>query len=163
MGKARIDCGLLSAFLRLYELCETPEKIRFIAPVLIKEIHLRLLLSPLGKYICAINTPDGSGIRLAEVMSHLRNNYKEISDISELSKIAGMSQSTFYRKFRAITGMSPLQYQKRLRLYEAKRLMIENGETAANAAYAVGYESPSQFSREYKKIFGAPPKKNIVQ
>lgn len=162
-GVAKIEADMLAAFLRFFELSETPKKIEYLSSAMLKEIHIRLLLSPLGKYICGINAPNGSGIKLAKVMSYLRENYKRMLNISELSKLAGMSQSTFHRSFKAITGISPLQYQKHLRLYEAQKLMITKNATVSDAAFEVGYDSPSQFSREYKRIFGIPPKKSLVK
>ena len=152
-GAAKIDGGLLGAFLRLYELSENPREAKFMAPILIREIHLRLLMGPLGGHIRAINTPDSSGHRISKVISWLRANYKEPAEICALAKMAGMSPASFHRHFKKVTEMSPLQYRKRLRLYEARRLMLAENETAAGAAYAVGYESPAQFSRDYKGRF----------
>lgn len=160
-GTSKIDGGLLGAFLRLYELSENPREAKFMAPILIREIHLRLLMGPLGGQIRAINTPDTSGHRISKAISWLRANYKEPVEIGGLSKLAGMSPASFHRHFKKVTEMSPLQYRKRLRLYEARRLMLAENETAAGATYAVGYESPAQFSRDYRSVFGNPPKRSL--
>lgn len=93
---------------------------------------------------------------------HVQEHVREPIDVEELAEKVGMGASTFYRQFRAVTAMSPLQYQKQVRLNEAQRLMIADGLDAASAGFAVGYESPSQFSREYKRQFGAPPARHVA-
>ena len=98
---------------------------------------------------------------MAQAISWLRNNYKEPVQVDELAKKVNMATSTFHRHFKQLTSLSPLQFQKRLRLYEAQRLMLVENEYAANACMAVGYESPTQFNREYKRLFGEPPSRNI--
>ena len=160
-GVAKIDAELLDAFLRLYKLSEKPKEAEILSPVIIREIHLRLLMGPLGKHLRGINTPDSAGSQVAKAISWLRENFREPLTINKLSNLANMSAPSFHRHFKKITEMSPLQYQKHLRLYEAQRLMLVESETASNAAYAVGYESPTQFNREYKRLFGAPPRRSL--
>lgn len=161
VGAYKADEDLLDLFLRIYKLSETPDKVIYLSSLLLKEMHLRLILSPLGRYICRINAPDGNNF--SKAINYIRNNYKKIIEIGELAKIAGLSQSAFHRNFKRITGMSPLQYQKYLRFYEAQRLMSTGNETVENIAFEVGYGSTSQFFREYKKAFGDPPKKSIAK
>lgn len=156
-----IETDLLDAFLRLTELLDKPDQIPVLAPMIIREIHYRLLVGPRGKFLRAINTAGSQGNRIAQVISWLRENYKEPLQVDELARKANMATSTFHRRFKQITTLSPLQYQKRLRLYEAQRLMLVENEYAANACLAVGYESPTQFNREYKRLFGEPPSRNI--
>lgn len=161
VGAYKADEDLLDLFLRIYKLSETPDKVIYLSSLLLKEMHLRLILSPLGRYICRINAPGGNNF--SKAINYIRNNYKKIIEIGELAKIAGLSQSAFHRNFKRITGMSPLQYQKYLRFYEAQRLMSIGNETVENIAFEVGYGSTSQFFREYKKAFGDPPKKSIAK
>ena len=161
VGAYKADEDLLDLFLRIYKLSETPDKVVYLSSLLLKEMHLRLILSPLGRYICRINAPGGNNF--SKAINYIRNNYKKIIEIGELAKIAGLSQSAFHRNFKRITGMSPLQYQKYLRFYEAQRLMSIGNETVENIAFEVGYGSTSQFFREYKKTFGDPPKKSIAK
>ena len=160
-GLAKVDTELLGAFLRLLTISENPREAEVLSSTILKEIHLRLLMGPLGKHLCGINTPDTAGNQVARAISWLRKNFREPLTVSQLSGLANMSAPSFHRHFRRITKMSPLQYQKHLRLYEAQRLMLMENETASNAAYAVGYESPTQFSREYKRLFGNPPRKSL--
>ncbi len=161
VGAYKADEDLLDLFLRIYKLSETPDKVIYLSSLLLKEMHLRLILSPLGRYICRINAPGGNNF--SKAINYIRNNYKKIIEIGGLAKIAGLSQSAFHRNFKRITGMSPLQYQKYLRFYEAQRLMSIGNETVENIAFEVGYGSTSQFFREYKKAFGDPPKKSIAK
>lgn len=161
LSVAPIETDILNAFVRLVELLDNPEQIPVLAPMIIREIHYRLLVGPRGIYLRAINTSGTQGSRIAEVISWLRNNYKKPLQVDELARKANMATSTFHRHFKQITTLSPLQYQKRLRLYEAQRLMLVENEYASSACLAVGYESPTQFSREYKRLFGEPPARNI--
>ena len=156
-----IEADILDAFVRLTELLDNPEQIPVLAPMIVREIYYRLLTGPRGKYLRAINTTGTRGSRIAQAITWLRNNYKEPLQVDELAKKVNMATSTFHRHFKQITTLSPLQYQKRLRLYEAQRLMLVENEYASNACLAVGYESPTQFNREYKRLFGEPPARNI--
>lgn len=163
MGVTEADDALLDAFYRLVVLLEQPEKQRIMAPMIIREIHYLLLTSSLGDILLSVNTKGSQNNRIAEAISWLKTNYREPLKIETLAKKFNMAESSFYRHFNKVTSLSPLQYQKRLRLYEAQRLMLSENFDAANAAYNVGYESASQFNREYKRMFGMPPKTNVKQ
>jgi AraC-like DNA-binding protein len=153
---AKAGAGLLEAFLRLVNLLDTPERIPVLAPMIIREIHYCLLTSPEGDDFRHLGTAKNPNNQIAQAAAWLRSNYREAFNLTKLAGMVNMSQSSFCRHFSRITGMSPLQFQKRLRLYEARRLLLI-GTTAETAAYEVGYESPSQFNREYKRQFGEPP------
>lgn len=156
-----IEMDILDAFIRLTELLDSPEQIPVLAPMIVREIHFRLLIGSRGKYLRATNTAGTRGNRIVQAISWLRNNYKKPLQVDELARKVNMATSTFHRHFKQITTLSPLQYQKRLRLYEAQRLMLVENEYASNACLAVGYESPTQFNREYKRLFGEPPARNV--
>lgn len=156
------DEGLISAFARLVELLEQPEdKQKILAPLVMKEIHYLLLSGPLGNLIKAANTNGNQYNQIAGAINLLKENYKEKINMDELARSLNLAPSSFYRHFKKVTTVSPLQYQKQLRLYEAQRLMLTGEYNAESASYIVGYESPTQFSREYKKMFGNPPKTDI--
>lgn len=160
-GLGSFDAPLLSAFARLFELLEHPEDTDVMAPLIHKEIHYRLLKSEQGHRLNQISVHGTHGQRISKAIDWLKLNYAETLDINTLADLVQMSTSSLYQHFRQLTGMSPLQYQKWLRLNEAKRLMISEHLDAASAAFQVGYESPSHFSREYRRLYGLPPKKDI--
>ena len=152
---------LLEAFIRLVKLEETPERISIFAPMITKEIHYLLLSGPQGaclRHFCA-NQPQTP--RIVRALDWMRTHFSEPLNIPELAERAGMAPSTFHKHFKDLTSLSPIQFQKRLRLHEAERLMFSEGKTVDSAAFAVGYESPSQFSREYKRLFGSAPRQDI--
>ena len=163
MGVAEADESLLDAFHRLILLLKQPEKQKIMAPMIIKEIHYLLLTSPLGDILRSVNTKGSQNNQIANAIAWLKENYREPLKIDQLARKFNMAESSFYRHFNKVTSLSPLQYQKQLRLYEAQRLMLSENFDAANAAYEVGYESASQFNREYKRMFGMPPKTNVNQ
>lgn len=153
---------LLDAFVRLVGLVQAPDDLAVMAPMLVREIHFRLLKSPLGQLLrslCAFGTP---GSQIAQAVGWLRKNFRKPVTIEELSLLCHMAPSTFHRYFKEVTTLSPLQYQKRLRLEEARRLLLE-GRSVAEAAFDVGYESSTQFSREYKRFFGDSPKNSVLK
>lgn len=159
---ADADNDLINAYTRLAELLEQPEsKQKILAPMILKEIHYLLLSGPLGSLIKAANTKGNQYNQIAGAINLLKENYKEKINMDELAKSLNLAPSSFYRHFKKVTTISPLQYQKQLRLYEAQRLMLSGEHNAESASYLVGYESPTQFSREYKKMFGNPPKTDI--
>lgn len=160
---ADIDSDLLNAFHRLVELLNKKDQVSFIAPLIIREIHYRLLTGPLGRHIREFNTHGTQSNQISRAISWLKDNFNQPLEVEELAKYVNMAPTTFYRYFKKVTNVSPLQYQKTLRLHEAQRLMLAEDETAYNAAYAVGYESPTQFSREYKRLFGEPPHRDITR
>ncbi|MEN6441540.1 MAG: AraC family transcriptional regulator [Syntrophobacter sp.] len=163
MAVAEVDPDVLDAFLRLAELIEKPEQIPVLAPMIIREIHYRLLIGPQGERLRMVNALGTQSNQIARTITWLKDNYKEPLQVDELARKVNMAPSTFHRHFREVTTLSPLQFQKRLRLYEAQRLMLAENEDAAVAALAVGYESPTQFNREYKRMFGEPPHRHVSQ
>ena len=154
---------LVDAFYRLISLLDTPEDIPFLASVIQTEIIYRLLVGEQGERLRQISSAGSQSNQIAQVLNWLRDNFAEQIGVEDLAKMAAMSVPSFYNHFRAMTSFSPLQYQKQLRLQEARRLMMAENLDASNASFQVGYESPSQFSREYSRLFGAPPKRDIAK
>lgn len=152
---------LLDAFLRMIELIDKPQEGKTIGNLIYQEIHFRLLATPFGEQLRQLNTPGSKNNHINQVIIWLQENYKKPASIERLAAHANMAPSTFHKHFKAITTLSPLQYQKNLQLTEAHRLMLIDQYSATRAAFAVGYESSNQFSREYKKLFGDTPRKNI--
>lgn len=157
---ADTDENLLDAFYRLVQLIDKP-KDEILTSMVIKEIYYRLLTGPLGAQLQMINTKGTRSNQIASAILFLKENYSKKLNIEDIAQFVNMAPSSFYRNFRKVTQISPLQYQKQLRLYEARRLMLTKEHNAQSASYLVGYESPAQFSREYKKMFGAPPVKDL--
>ena len=153
--------GLLSATMRLLELLDTPEDIPFLSPLAHREILYRILRTPQAERLRAISTSGDLGQRTARAISWLRANYAKPLHMEELASTARMGVSTLHHQFRALTAMSPLQYQKQLRLQTARQRMLMDGLDATTAAYEVGYESVSQFTREYSRFFGQPPIRDV--
>lgn len=162
MALGAMTPGLLAPFGRLLALLDEPEAIPVLAPLIQREIHYRLLASDQATRLRQIASVDSHGHRIAKAIGWLKQHYRLPLRIDELAARVQMSTPTFHQHFRQLTAMSPLQYQKWLRLNEAKRLMLYEHRDAASTAFAVGYESPSQFSREYRRLFGAPPKQDIA-
>jgi AraC-like DNA-binding protein len=154
------DPYVLDAFLRLAELVDDKERQGILAPMIIREIHYQLLMGPLGYQLRMIHTQGSQSNQIAKAIAWLKANYSKPMNIENLAEKANMAPATFNRYFRQLTTLSPLQYQKRLRLYEAQWLMLVENQNASNAAYLVGYESPTQFNREYKRLFGEAPLEN---
>ncbi len=161
MGITEADEALLDAFYRLISLADHPARQKIMAPIILKEIYFLLLTSPLGDIISSVNTKGSHNNQIAHAVAWLKENYRQPLKINQLAQKFNMAESSFYRHFSKVTSLSPLQYQKRLRLHEARRLMLAENFDAANAAYEVGYESASQFNREYKRMFGMPPRTSI--
>jgi AraC-like DNA-binding protein len=161
LALSEVSEPLLSSFQRLLDLLDSPEDIPILAPLIKKEILYRLLMGDQGQRICQIATTGTQGHQIARAIGWLQKNYAQQLKVEGLAKKTGMSVSTFHQHFRAMTAMSPLQFQKWLRLHEARRLMLTERQDATMAALQVGYDSPSQFSREYKRQFGAPPLRDI--
>ncbi|KXV34784.1 AraC family transcriptional regulator [Gluconobacter thailandicus] len=148
---------ILGPVTRLVGLLENPEDIPILLPAIIRELLYRLLQGPQGYVLRQIATAGTNLSQLNRAIGWIRAHYAEAFDIASVAKIAGMSPSSFHRHFRAATMMSPLQYRTRLRLQEARRRLLSATVDAAEAGFAVGYDSPSQFSREYRRMFGVPP------
>src|SRR6202051_4157585 len=153
--------GLLGAAMRMLALLDTPEDIPFLGPLAHREILYRILRTPQAGRLRAIATSGDLAPRTARAISRLRENYAKLLHMEALASTARMGVSTLHHQFRALTGMSPLQYQKQLRLQTARQRMLMDGFDATTAAYEVGYESVSQFSREYSRFFGQPPIRDI--
>ena len=158
-----IDQPMLDALLRLTRLLDTPKDIAMLAPLIRREILYRLLRSPQGYRLYEIASENSQTHRVSRAISWLNGNFQQPLRIDSLAREANLSVSTLHHRFKAMTAMSPLQYQKQLRLNEARRLMLSEGLDASAAGYRVGYESPSQFSREYSRQFGAPPVRDLAR
>jgi len=152
---------LLDACLRLVDLLDAPQDIPFLSSLIQREIVFRLLRSPQGKHLRAIATLGEQSHRTAKAVEWLRMNYTKPLRVEELATMARMGVSTLHHQFRSLTAMSPLQYQKQLRLHVARERMLNAGLDAASAAFEVGYESASQFNREYSRFFGQPPMRDV--
>ena len=152
------DCAL-----RLVRLLDTPQAIPTLYPIIMREICYWLLTGPHGGEVARMTLANGPSQRVINAMHTLRTRFTEAIRVEELAAIAQMSPSAFHRQFKALTSMTPLQYQKQLRLLEARRLMISTAFNVETACFQVGYESPSQFSREYARMFGIPPKRDAKQ
>lgn len=158
-----VTSGLIDAAVRLLRLLDEPADIDFLAPLAEREIHYRLLKGEQGSTLRHIAGADSRLTRIGRAIAWIKAHYDQPIPIATLAAEAGMSPSALHEHFKAITAMSPLQYHKHLRLQEARRLMLAGGHDAGGASYAVGYESPSQFSREYARLFGAPPAKDVAR
>lgn len=161
MATGKVTQPLLNAFIRLIELLDDKEDIPILAQVIQREIIYRLLVGEQGGRLRQIASAGSQSQQIARAIEWLKNNFTQPLSVDDLAEKASMSNSTFHHHFRSMTALSPLQYQKQLRLQEARRLMLAERMDAANAAFQVGYESPSQFSREYNRHFGAPPLRDI--
>lgn len=154
---------LLDPVLRLVRLLETPQDLPVLGPLLERELLYRLLTGEQGARLAQIATAGSQGHQITRAIQWLREHYHRPLRIDELAAQVNMSTSSLHHHFRAVTAVSPLQYQKQLRLQEARRLLLAERCDVATAAHRVGYESPSQFSREYSRHFGAPPLRDVVR
>ncbi|SHN04656.1 AraC family transcriptional regulator [Rhizobacter sp. OV335] len=153
----RIALPVLEPVLRLLKLLDAPADIAIVAPLVKREILYRLLMNGEGARLRQLALQDSQTQRIAKAIARLRANYAQALRIDEIAREVHMSVSSFHHHFKAVTAMSPLQFQKQLRLQEARRLLMSGGTDASTAAHQVGYESASQFAREYGRMFGAPP------
>jgi AraC-like DNA-binding protein len=160
---ARMDETLLDAVLRMVKVLDTPEDTAVLGPVVQREVYYRMLRGELGHRLVDMIQGDGGTHRIVRAIEWLKRRYAEPLLIEELAQAMHMSSSALHHRFKAVTAMSPLQYQKQLRLHEARRLMFAVGVDCATAGHRVGYESASQFSREYRRLFGAPPRAEIAR
>jgi len=161
MAISEVTVPLLNSFQRLIELLDEPEDIPVLAPLIQREILYRLLVGDQGLRLRQIGATGSQSQQIARAIAWLKGNFKQPLRVDDLAAHARMSTSNFHHHFRALTAMSPLQFQKWLRLHEARLLMLTERVDASTAAFQVGYESPSQFSREYSRLFGAPPLRDI--
>ena len=153
--------GLVDAVMRLLRLLDSPEDIPVMAPLIEQEILYRLLTGPSGDRLINIATVDSQANRIARAIGWLRQHFALPLRIEQLAEYVNMSPSSFHHHFKSITAMTPIQYQKQLRLSEARRLMLVERLDAGTAGLRVGYQSPSQFSREYSRLYGNPPVRDI--
>lgn len=158
---SQIETSLLDAVLRLVRLLDNPVDIPVLAPLVTKEILYRVLQGQHGEKLEQLAIEGSYTYRIKNVIERLMHRYDQAFRIEDLAEMANMSVSSFHRHFKEVTAMSPLQFQKQLRLYEARRLLLSEAADAAEVAFRVGYESPSQFSREYSRMFGLPPKEDL--
>jgi AraC-like DNA-binding protein len=162
MATGEVTLPLLTSFKRLIDLLSEPKDIPILAPIIQREISYRLLVSDQGARLRQMASAGSQSQQIARAIDWLKGNFSQPMKIEDLASQVNMSTSTFHHHFRQVTAMSPLQYQKWLRLNEARRLMLTENQDATTAAFQVGYESPSQFSREYGRLFGAPPLRDIA-
>ena len=158
IASGEADAGLVGAMGRLFDLVERPVERRVMLPLLRREVHFRLLLARHGGMLRRLSRRDSHASRIARSLSRIRKDYALPLRVAELADAAGMSPSSFHEHFKALTATTPLQYQKDLRLIEARRRLAAGGQSVSGIAYEVGYESPTQFSREYSRKFGTSPR-----
>lgn len=163
MATGEVTLPLLAGIQRLIDLLDAPQDIPILAPIIQREITYRLLVGEQGDRLRQIASAGSQSNQIARAINWLKGNFSEPLSIDDLAAQSSMSTSTFHHHFRSMTALSPLQFQKQLRLQEARRLMLTERMDAANAAFQVGYESPSQFNREYNRQFGAPPLRDITK
>ncbi len=158
-----VDAGseLMLSYLRLLEVSQKPEQAEVLASLILKEIHYYLLLTPARTVLADFALSGVLPHQLARSIEYLKQNYQKSIFVEELADLVHMAPSTFFRHFKALIGLTPMQYHKQLRLYAARKLLWQPGASVSSAAYTVGYESPSQFARDYKKIFGRTPSEEI--
>jgi AraC-like DNA-binding protein len=166
MDVSPLDANLLDAVIRLVRLVEAPPdqvEAKVLAPLIIKEIVFRLLVEGQGARLSHLLAPGTDSHRISKAIGHLRENFAQPLRMDDLAHELGMSVSGFHHHFKSVTAMSPLQFQKQIRLQEARRLMLGEDLDAASAGFRVGYDDPAYFNREYKKLFGAPPQRDIAK
>ena len=154
------DPTWLAPLTRYAALIDNSMDLQVLGPSILREIHYRLLLSPIGSMLRQLLIADSHANRIAKAIHMLRNDFRETINVADMADRAGMSPSSFHAHFKAVTSTTPLQFQKDLRLIAARMLLTEQGQPVSEAAYAVGYESPTQFSRDYRKKFGLPPSRD---
>ena len=162
MDVSTMNANLLDAAARLVRLVDDPVECKVLAPLVIKEIVFRLLMGGQGARLSHLLALAGDTRRISKAIGYLRENFDQAVRMDEIAQELGMSVSSFHHHFKSVTAMSPLQFQKQIRLQEARRLMLGGNLDAASAGFRVGYEDPAYFSREYKKLFGAPPQRDIA-
>jgi AraC-like DNA-binding protein len=163
MDVSPLDAGLLDAVVRLVRLLDSPTEARYLAPLVTREIVYRLLIGEQGGRLRHTAALGGHAHRIGKALERLREDFDRPLRVKDVAREVGMSVSGFHHHFRAVTAMSPLQFQKRIRLQEARRLMLGEGIDAGSAGHRMGYGDVSQFTREYKRLFGAPPMRDVVR
>lgn len=160
LGVGETDPALVDALGRYLALVNKPMEAKVMAPLILREIHFRLLLAPHGGMLRRLLRQDSHASRIGLAIEQIRRGFRTPLRVSELAEIAGMSTSSFHDHFRSVTATTPLQFQKELRLVEARRLLSDQNLQVSSVAFEVGYESPTQFSREYTRKFGVPPREH---
>jgi AraC-like DNA-binding protein len=160
---APVNGELLDAWIRMLRLIERPDEIAVLAPAYEREILFRVLQGPLGWMLRDIASPDTALSRIGVAINWIRRNFTQQIKVEALAEMAAFSVSAFHRHFKAVTALSPLQYQKRIRLLHARSQLISGQGSATSIAFSVGYESPNQFSREYARLFGLPPSRDLAK
>ncbi|RLJ87001.1 AraC family transcriptional regulator [Planococcus citreus] len=161
MSVTPLDGPLLDAVIRLARLLDQPNDILALAPLIKQEILYRLLQGPHGATLKQMALEESSTYQISDAIQYIMKNFHQPFRIEDLAEIANLSVSSFHRQFKQVTAMSPVQFQKQLRLQEARRLLVTEATEATDVAFRIGYESPSQFSREYSRMFGFPPKEDL--
>lgn len=160
---AATEPGLIDAMARLFRASRDPIEVKALAPLIVREIHFRLLRADHGGMLRQLLWQDSAASKITKVINRIRSEFRDTMMVSEMAKTAGMSASAFHQHFKALTAKSPLQYQKELRLMEARRLLTCEGASVSSTAFEVGYESPTQFSREYSRKFGVSPRHDLIR
>ena len=155
-----IWCEPLARYLRLMD---NPLEARVLGPLILKEIHFRLLMAPIGGMLRKLLSVDSHASRISKAIMRIRGSFREPLIVADLAKLAGMSQSSFHEHFKTVTGTTPLQYQKDLRMIEARHLLASGARAVSVAGFEVGYESPTHFSRDYSRKFGCSPKHHLAR
>ncbi|MBW4435281.1 MAG: AraC family transcriptional regulator [Pelatocladus maniniholoensis HA4357-MV3] len=163
MDVSPVDADLLDAVVKLVKLFDTPDEMKFLAPLIIREIIYRLLKGKQRARLGQLITTEGDVQRISRVVKQIRENIDQPLKIEDTAREIGMSVSGFHSHFKSVTAMSPLQFQKQIRLQEARRLMLAENMDVASASFRVGYDDASYFGREYKKLFGIPPHRDIAK
>ncbi len=163
MGVHPAPAELIEAMVRLLRLLDSPRDVPVLRPLIEREILWRLLCGPQGARVRQIGLADSRLTQVSHAIRHIRQHYAQALSIEALAALAAMSESSFHRHFRAVTAMTPIQFQKQIRLQEARARLLADADDVAAVGYAVGYDSPSQFSREYSRLFGAPPGRDAAR
>ena len=163
LSASKVDPQWTAPMERYLELMNAPMDAQVLGPMILKEIHYRLLLSPIGGMLRNLLSVDSHASRVAKSIQWIRSKFREPLVVGELAQIAGMSQSSFHEHFKSVTGTTPLQYQKDLRMIEARSLLERGVPSVSFAGFEVGYESPTQFSRDYSRKFGCSPKHHLAR
>ncbi len=163
LSVAPAEATWLAPFLRYIELMDNPLDAKVLGPSILREIHYRLLLSSIGQNLRNLLIADSYASRIAKAVGQLRSEYRSALRVPELAKIAAMSESSFHKHFKDVTGTTPLQFQKDLRLIQAKVLLTHMGNTVSDTAFTVGYESPAHFSRDYSRRYGLAPSSDAAR
>lgn len=157
------DPAYLTPMIRYLELMDAPLDAQVLGPMIVKEIHFRLLMSPIGGMLRKLLSVDSHASRIAKSITQIRRNFREPLIVADLADISGMSTSSFHEHFKSVTGTTPLQYQKDLRMIEAREILMRGACSVSSAGFEVGYESPTHFSRDYSRKFGCSPKHHLGQ